>query len=72
MSTKCTVTHGENYHLYEECFDFDGLYLNIQGADIWYEIVPNSATLKIPNHILKDILNNSDKIKEYLENDGKV
>lgn len=33
MSTRCTISYDANdYHLYEECFDSDNVYLNLDGA----------------------------------------
>jgi len=32
MSTRCTISYDANdYHLYEECFDSDNVYLNLDG-----------------------------------------
>ena len=32
MSTRCTISYDANdYHLYEECFDSDNIYLNLDG-----------------------------------------
>lgn len=33
MSTKCTIGHGNTYHLYEECFDSDQVWLQLDGHD---------------------------------------
>lgn len=33
MSTRCTISYDANdYHLYEECFDSDNIYLQMDGA----------------------------------------
>lgn len=29
MSTKCTISHGPSYHFYEDCFDEDNVYLEL-------------------------------------------
>ena len=29
MSTRCTIGYGEGYHLYEECFDQDKVWLEL-------------------------------------------
>ena len=29
MSTRCTIGHDEDYHLYEECFDTSNVYLQL-------------------------------------------
>ena len=38
MSTRCTIGYGEGYHLYEECFDQDKVWLELEGkvSDIEY------------------------------------
>ena len=33
MSTKCTITHGDNFHMFYECLDDDNVYLEIDNAD---------------------------------------
>ena len=34
MSTRCTVSYSpDDYHLYEECFDPDSIYLQLGGPD---------------------------------------
>jgi hypothetical protein len=34
MSTRCTISYDTNdYHLYEECFDSDNVYLSLDGGD---------------------------------------
>lgn len=32
MSTRCTISHSEDFHLYEECFDKDNVYLSLDSA----------------------------------------
>ena len=32
MSTKCTIGHGPQFHLYEECFDQNNVYLQLDGS----------------------------------------
>jgi hypothetical protein len=31
MSTRCTIGYGDGYHLYEECFDQDKVWLELEG-----------------------------------------
>ena len=33
MSTRCTISHSDDYHLYQECFEQDNIYLNLDGGD---------------------------------------
>lgn len=32
MSTKATITHDDNFHFYEECFDENNVYLQLDNA----------------------------------------
>jgi hypothetical protein len=50
MSTKCTVTHGEKFHLYEECFEDDGIYLEMETdmPGCAFSASPGYITVKIP------------------------
>lgn len=31
MSTRCTISHSNDYHLYRECFENDNVYLTLDG-----------------------------------------
>lgn len=33
MSTRCTIAHSDEFHLYEECFDRDNIYLRLDEGD---------------------------------------
>ncbi len=33
MSTRCTIAHSNDFHLYEECFEQDNVYLRLDGGD---------------------------------------
>lgn len=66
MSTRCTVLYDEKWHLYEEILDHEGLYLELEGSDIDYEVSPGYISVRIPNEILKQILLNSKKIEEFI------
>lgn len=53
MSTKITIRHGQQYHLYEECFDDHHIYLNLENvrfiATSSAEFVgPPTVTLQLP------------------------
>lgn len=59
MSTKITISYGDDYHLYEECFDKGNIYIrldNIGGLDV--SVTPNgtSGTISIPIKIWRDIV----------------
>jgi hypothetical protein len=70
MSTKITTIYGEKYHLYKECFEDEGFYLQLDGDNLEFEVFPKMITVRIPNEVIEAILNNSDKIKEEIKNDG--
>jgi hypothetical protein len=59
MSTKCTIGHGPQFHLYEECFDSDNVYLKLDGGA--ETSVPNwdgqqSVVLKIDINLWRAIV----------------
>lgn len=33
MSTKSSLAHGKNFHFYNECFDDQNLYLELENAE---------------------------------------
>lgn len=47
MSTKATVSLGEKYHLYEECFDDENIYLSSSQSDWSYAF--GEVEIKISN-----------------------
>ena len=58
MSTKCTLKHGDSssgkhYHFYEECFDGENIYLDI---DANFYAMNNGVTLEIPRDIWNEIV----------------
>jgi hypothetical protein len=50
MSTKSTIAYGEEFHLYNECWEDDCVYLELEGNPK-YEVSPGSVTVRIPAHI---------------------
>lgn len=54
MSTKSSIAHGKDFHLYNECFDEDGVYLELEGNPK-YEVSPGSVMVRIPGHIWEAI-----------------
>jgi hypothetical protein len=71
LSTKASIAYGENYHFYEEVFDSDGLHLRLSGSDLEFQAWPSQVTLRIPNEVLKAILDESEKIREFLERENE-
>jgi len=54
MSTKCSIAYGENFHLYNECFDDDGVYLELRGKP-QFEASADSVMMRIPANIWEAI-----------------
>lgn len=42
MSTRCTIAHSDKFHLYEECFDRDNVYLLLDD-DKWSASLETAA-----------------------------
>ena len=49
MSTKATIAHGSNFHLYHEVFDEDHVYLELEGVQ--FEAGYNRVMVPIPVYI---------------------
>ena len=43
MSTRCTIAYNDDFHLYEECFDKNNVYLRLEDGD-WAASL-NTATI---------------------------
>ena len=63
MSTKASISHSEEYHLYEEAFEEDHVYLEIEDCLVSMysktSISVNNGdvtTLRIPNHLWEKIV----------------
>jgi hypothetical protein len=54
MSTKSTISHGPNYHFYQEIFDVSNVYLQIEGYE--YEIKNDKAMIQIPIEVWRKII----------------
>src|SRR2546421_12989523 len=50
MSTKSTIAYGKGFHLYNECWEDDCVYLRLDGNPT-FEASPGSVTVRIPAHI---------------------
>jgi hypothetical protein len=46
MSTKSTISHGQNYHLYQEIFDVSHVYLRVEGHE--FDVSRDGAMIQIP------------------------
>src|SRR5262249_45060058 len=49
MSTKSTIAHGRNFHLYHEALDEDYVYLELEGTK--FEASYNRVMIPIPVHV---------------------
>lgn len=49
MSTKATIYAGDKFHFYNECYDDDNVYLELE--DVEYFAERNSVTIAIPNEL---------------------
>lgn len=58
MSTKCTITHGPSYHFYEECFDEDSVYIELENpkqAEFTTTNYGTTTVVSIPLDIMDEI-----------------
>lgn len=53
MSTKCSLAYGDTFHLYQECFDEDNLYLELESVE--FEATPERVMVTIPIAIWETI-----------------
>lgn len=49
MSTKSTLAHGPNFHLYNEVFDDENVYLSLE--KVHFEVDPDHVVISIPIHV---------------------
>lgn len=49
MSTKATIAHGPNFHLYHDLLDEDNVYLELEGTQ--FEAGYNRVMVPIPVHV---------------------
>lgn len=54
MSTKITLSHDKDYHLYQECYDDKNVYIRVDGYE--FEVNNKSATIQIPLEIWEKIV----------------
>ena len=46
MSTKSSLAYGDNFHLYQECFDEENVYLELESVE--FEASRDRVTVSIP------------------------
>lgn len=55
MSTKSTITHGDEFHIYQEMFEGDTVYLQIDKHGGTVEIKNNSVSVNLSPELLTQI-----------------
>jgi hypothetical protein len=57
MSTKCTIRYGDQFHLYQDCFDEDNVELKIENVPFESSASASgtSVTLVIPIKLAQEI-----------------
>jgi hypothetical protein len=56
MSTKCTISHNESYHLYQECYENDNVWLQLDDAkdfELWHDGDRARLRVAIPVQIFR-------------------
>jgi len=67
MSTKVSLSYGPNYHLYQEIFDYDSIYLMVQGYE--FEVKNDKAMIQIPLEVWNKIIEEWPKSKDRFINE---
>lgn len=49
MSTKCSIAHGIGFHLYNDSFDDEHVFLQLHHSN--FTVTPDSLVVKIPLHV---------------------
>ena len=65
MSTKSTIAHGDDFHVYQEMFEGDNVYLQIDKNGRFVQIVGDRVVISLPPELLTKIA------KGWLENQEK-
>jgi hypothetical protein len=53
MSTKSSMADGKNFHLYQDIFDADNVFLELNSVQ--FEATPQTVTVAIPREIWEKI-----------------
>jgi len=69
MSTKCTISHDSQYHLYQEIFDVSNVHLEIY--DVNFEATNKSVNLEIPIKAWRAMIEDWSKRGWPVEDDNK-
>ena len=55
MSTKATIAHGDEFHIYQEMFVGDNVYLQIDKHGGFVQIIGDRVTVSLPPSLLDQI-----------------
>ena len=55
MSTKATIAHGDDFHVYQEMFVGDNVYLQIDQHGGFVQIMGDRVTVSLPPSLLDQI-----------------
>lgn len=55
MSTKSTIAHGDEFHIYQEMFEGENAYLQIDKHGGFVQIVGDRVTVSLPPSLLDQI-----------------
>ena len=65
MSTKSTIAHGADFHIYQEICESDNVYLQIDKHGGFVQMIGDRVTVSLPPSLLDQIA------RCWLENRGK-
>ena len=55
MSTKSTIAHGDEFHIYQEMFEGENAYLQIDKHGGFVQIIGDRVTVSLPPSLLDQI-----------------
>ena len=55
MSTKATIAHGDHFHVYQEMFEGENVYLQIDKHGGFVQIMGDRVTISLPPSLLDQI-----------------
>ena len=55
MSTKATIAHGDDFHVYQEMFEGDTVYLQIEEHGGYLKVEGQTLTISLPPSLLDKI-----------------
>ena len=55
MSTKATIAHGDDFHIYQEMFEGENVYLQIDKHGGFVQIMGDRITVSLPPSLLDQI-----------------